>query len=645
MPPETGYERRVRVGPAAPMPSGSPDAFGAGVGRAVEQLGDTLHRREVEQYTSERRLAENAELTRSNVAFAQLREEMAALSREGRKSDDPGHAERMAQAYEERSQALLDGVASPRVRDRLMGSMANWGASFRTSEADWETLRQGEVAVEGMQEAIAASANRTRRLDQASDYANERQVLFDMFDGMDAPDEVKNGLRKEAEQTLAVSFLQGRIDADPVAARALIDAGTFDDVLEPRQVEALLSGADVGIRKLEVAAAREVAEAEAALLEQVQVLEEAHSQGIHIDDAQFETAIAAVRAAGDESRALKLDGMRADNRFAEIYEAATPLERQNRTAFLAGKKRTASEDREYVWLQSHAGALDSAFEADPAAAIARTSGAPPVNLTDPQTIAARTEWARRQTRATGRYVPPLTRAETGPIRDLYEQRNLKGAFDTLDNFGAVDRVAVAKMVAPDDVVFQELAPLRRYYRDLALDGREVLKGNPRLLKPEDPDVEENMLIVDAQFDQATRFMDAGQRNAVRDIARNILAAQISRGEMPLAHQAMREAYKRALGATGTGAEERGGIKRWGGTGEWFLLPGGVTANGFVNAIARFNRANPDKAPVNPDGSRADLDRLTPVAVGDGWYEFFSGSGEVAKRKDGRTYRIRVRDTR
>src|SRR5690606_10004051 len=102
--------------------------------------------------------------------------------------------------------------------------MANWGAAFRTREADWEDLRKGEVAVEGTQEAIAAAANRTRRLENAGDYASERQVLFDMIAGMDASDEVKSGLEQEAEQTLAVSFLQGRIDADPVAARALIDA-------------------------------------------------------------------------------------------------------------------------------------------------------------------------------------------------------------------------------------------------------------------------------------------------------------------------------------------------------------------------------------------------------------------------------------
>lgn len=633
-----GVFARVTPQAGASLPRARPDAFGAGVAAGVRELAGTLQARD-------RDLRRTEQSTQANLDSATLRVEMDDAVREARQSFNPEHAAQIEQVWQERQTALLEGISDSEVRSRTKVALANYGAALVSRERDWATLRGQEVATDNFRDAARISANRVRRLENPEDYASELLLQIDAIDGLPASDKVKDALRDETEQEMAIAFLQGRIEADPRLAKGMIASGAFDDVLSPSQIESLLNGSDVGIRRLEVAERRGSAEREAAAREQIQVLEEADRQGIILPPEQFDQAAALAIELGDPSLSLKLDGMRANRQFAQIWGNgnANPAQRGARIAELAGlQKRTPDQDRELKYLQDKGGELDAAFERDPVAAIAEQSGAPAVDLADPASLQARLQWSREQGRATQRYVPPLARSETGPLRDLFERRQFGQLFDTLDNFDKRGRQEVAAMIAPDDLQFQETATLTRQFRDQVVSGREVLKANPKILVPEDINSEEGMALIEAEFAQATRSMDRAQAEAIRQNGRAIMAAIIQQTGAAPEPARLRQAFQRALGMRGNGAQETGGMKRWGGTGEWFMMPDGLTQQDFGNAVFGFARQNRDRLPVNRDGSVADLRQLTPVAIGGDLYEFHSSGGSVARKANGEVFRLLVR---
>lgn len=640
------FQRQVRPSAGAPQPFVDADQFGAGIGRAVEQLGNTVQQERLQDFQIEQKRVAQEEWAQFQHGFALGRENMDGIAREARTNAEGGargHTLRMREAWEAQRDSLLEGITDRDVKARAITQFEEVGQRFRTGEADWEDGKRAEKMVFDFSAARDMGANRVRRLGNPSDYTAELEIQFEAIDALGVDENSKDKLRGETEQIYAVQFLRGRIDEDPGVAKALLAGGAFDAILQPNQVEALMNGADVEIRSQQVAAAREAAAELAAAKEQIATLVEFDRQGVVIPEDQLEAAAQVAAASGDTSLAVKLDGIKANNIFARVYEKSTPLIREGRMADLAAKeKRTANEDRELQWLQTKSGALDNEFNSDPVRSLAKHGGVPPIDLGDPASLQARSAWARQQTEATGRYVPPMSAAEAAPMRDLYAKGNggKKQVFDLLDNFAPDDRVSVARMIAPQDTVFQELSTLRSGWRDRAVEGREALKANAALLKSDRVEVEDGMLAADAAFNQATRFMESDRREAVRAIGKHILASFVTEGNA-LTERAMQTALQRAMGAEGSGANQTGGMKRWGGTDSWFLLPDGVNGASFAAAVAKNNRENPAVAAVNPDGSPANLNRATPVALGGGWYEFHTVSGEVVKAKTGRNYRVRV----
>ena len=643
--PEQILQRRVAPQVGAAMPTANPDAYGAQVGRALEQVGNTVQQERLQDYAIERRLTADEQAVTFQKEFALAREdadEAARTARQSAAAGGRGHADAMAVFWEEKREALLSGITEDAVRQRAGAQFEEVGARFRSGEEAWEDGARAERTVTDYAEARDIGANRVRRLSSPADLTEELKLQFDVIDDLQLNEDGKEKLRDETEAMYNVAFLKGRIDDDPAVAKALLVNGVYDEILSPREIEGLERDADIGIRSAEVAEARRQAAAVAEAKEEINALLELNRQGVAIPEDQLATARDIALATGDKSLAVKIEGLVADNAFARVYEGATPLQREQRMTQLAGKgKRSPNEDRELKWLQDKSGALDSAFESDPVRALGSQTGAPAIDLSNPATLQARSKWAATQSRATGRYVPPLSRAEVAPLRDLYGKGNAarREAFDTMDSFAPRDRYEVARMVAPNDTVFQELATVPKQFRDMAIEGLEALKGNKALLKVDDLNYERDIEARDSEFAFATKSLDSDQRNAVQRIARGIAAARVADGA-EMTPQLMYISYQRALGARGEGNAQRGGMKRWTGTDRWFLLPEGITAKQFTWRITNSVKANPNVAPRNPDGSIVNLNKLTPVLVEDGWYEFHSRSGTPARVKDGRIYRVR-----
>lgn len=646
---EVGYTSRVRVQAGQQLPGVSADSFGAGVGQAIEQAGAVIQQEQLEDARIDRQLRDNAEWSAFLVADATAREELSALARDGRLSDQPGHAARIAAELGKREEALLATVTSPRLKQQARARLSEWGTSLKTREADYEFVRGQEIAIKGFEEQRGIAEGRVRRLENPSDYAAELKLQVDAINTLNTSDKVKQSLIDETEQQFAIAYLRGMTDRDPLAARAVIDSGAFDGVLTGDQVEVLRNGSEVEIRRLEAERDRERDEQVRALRQQITMFETAEKLGLVEDDAKFDEAIAAATAIGDQKTVLELTVMKTNRAFTRVWgpENATALQREQRITALASQdKRSDQENLELAFLRKHQSSWAAEEARDPVGQAARRggSGAPPVvDFNDPASIAARGRWAEARS-AEGRRVPAFTQTEARELGQLYDsgRQGEEQVLAILAALPAGQAMESAKLIEPNDKTLPIIATLDPLRRNMARRGREALRADKNLLfnmLREDPELDEAFTARRAEFEDALRNVPPEQRSAIFETAKQIAAGQVDKFGETLTPALWDTSLKLALGGQKVDGEWQGGLAKW--ADRPYLLPAGVSHTAFKAAVIREVQATEDP-PVNPDGSTANLYRLAPVAVGEGTYEFRNAAGDPVRRKSGKVYRVRVR---
>lgn len=643
-----GYKRRTRPQATQGLPQTSTASFGAGVGDAIGRGAQVVSSEALEDRRIDRRLEDNRQWSEFQVGFAQFREGLAESVRDGRQNYKAGHADRMAQNYKVGEVGLLEGITSNRVKERARAALATYGSQFRAGEQDWETVRIGELAVDQYSAALEASANRVRRLEEPQDYVSELAIQLDAIEQLETSDKAKGALERETRQKLGVAFIRGMTDRDPIAARAMIDGGAFDEILTDDQVEVLRNGTGVEIRRLEAAAAREQAEQAAQLREQITYFEERQGNGFYDDPESFEGPIAAATALGDASRVEKLKDLQADAGFIRVWgpENANALQRERRLGELAGKDNlTDLETRELDFLRRNSSKWATEEFNDPVGqAIERGgSGAPPaIDFEDPQSLLARGRWAAARG-ADGAPVSPLSRDEARSLGRIFDSGGdgREQVLELLSQFQPAQAMEAARMMDPEDRTLPIIATLDQRIRNMALRGRGVLADNRKLLTDAMKDNAElagDIEDLNQEFGRALNQVRPEQRGSLLLTAQQILAGYNDRTGGDWSSEDYLQAINMALGSTGVGEDQRGGLSRWGG--ELFLLPSGYTKREFKSEVAARAQTN-ILPPVNPDGSTVNILRLVPVPVGNGLYEFHSRGGAPARTKEGEPWRVRM----
>lgn len=639
----------------------SPDAYGAGLGRAVGELGQTLHRGEVQAYQIERKARADSEATGFARNFAEWRVNMDGIIRQQRSGAAPGgagHTEAVRDAYEKGREALLAGITEDSVRNSAATQFSTFGASLLEREGTWAEGKRVAKVIDDTQVLSDIGANRVRQLSDQGAYQDEVKAGYAFVDSLAVDDDTKAKLKRElVDQKYAIAFINGLNDKDPVLARGMLDAGNFNDILEPAQMEQLRNGADIEIRRAAAAAEHEASMQKAALGEHIQTFKELDSQGIEIPAEQLKAARDAAAASGDMSTAVQIDGMMANNVFAKVYQGQTPVQRERRLGELSGKaKPTAAEQRELDWLRSHSGALDESFNSDPVGYAAKfgkgSSVPPPIDPADPASIAARLQWRAQYSKATGRPVPIFSDNELVPLREQV-QSGARGRLDvlkTLDAIPSTERALAAAQIVPDDVGFRHEALIQPFARATVYAGREKLAADRAFLTPdkktrEGQNSQRLLNIGGSEIDFALRAMDPREAGAVKEIAEQWLAGWLSakgRNANSITPGDIRNAATAAFGGYSKNGKWMGGIGHWAG-GQAYVVPDGFNNPGFQNYVTRQRAADDGKGagPVNPDGTPFNLGNAYPVLIGNGMYRWETSGGSVVTTKTGQAYVSRV----
>lgn len=658
---ERGYQSQVGARPQDVAVQVSPDTYGAGFGRAIGELGDTLHRNEINAYKIQRAATADAEATDFARRFAEYRLSMDGTVRDARNGAAPGgagHAEAIRQAYEKGRETLFSGLTEDSVKRQAEQQFIAFGSSLLERESTWaEGQRVGKVVTDA-QTLTDIGANRVRQLSDQGAYQDEVKAGYAYIDSLNLGTDAKAKLRRELiDQKYAISYLNGLNDKDPSLAKAQIEAGTFNDVLTPDQLEQARNGADIEIRRVQVQAEHEASMQKAAVREDIAALKEADSQGLEIEPSRLAAARDAALAMGDKSTALELDGMIANNAFAKVYRGQTPVQREARLAELSGKdKPSAAEQRELAWLRQHSGALDEAFNSDPVGYAAKngtgSSVPPPIDPADPQSVAARLQWRRQYSRATGRPIPVFSDNELVPLRERVAS-GAPGRLEVLrglDAMPSADRAVAAQQIVPNDVSFRHEALIEPFARATVYAGREKLQAdrgflNPDRKTPQGMRAQQLLAIAGTEIDFALRAMQPAEAEAVKQISGQWLAGWLSakgRDVNSITPGDIRNAATAAFGGKSQNGTYLGGIGHWAG-GQAYVVPDGFSRTGFQNYIAR-QRAADDKSgngPVDENGQPFNLNNAYPVLIGNGRYRWETPGGSVVLNKKRQIYTTRV----
>ncbi|MED5545623.1 MAG: hypothetical protein VYD90_10255 [Pseudomonadota bacterium] len=631
-----GYESRIMPQAATVAPALDAQSFGAGFGAQLAQAGDEAHRREVRRYQLERQQTADQEASSFAHAYALHRQNMDGFVQQLRtnptRADYGEHVAQVEEADQAARAAMLDGITETSVRMRAEQQLDDYRVRLVGQEGEFAAGQRAAKTRLDAQAVMDLGANRVRHADNFSTWTGEIEDWHGYVEGLQGITPAqKQAFIREGEQAYTVSFVNHLNDTDPASALAQLDKGVFDSFLSAAQIDQLRSGSQVEMRRLEAAAAHEANLQKAAARESIATLKEKASQGIDVS-ADLPGAIAAAQAMDDTSTVAELQGLVRDNAFARTWGASPPLAREQRLLALKGKpagERSEDEQAEIKWLTDKKSSLDSQFDSDPVAFAAATApdGYAPPAIVDwtPTELQAREAWMRKASGAYGS-MRPLSGAEVSALQErasANDQGYRKVLASLGKGFSGRTAMQAVRQVLPGDNFASTAVALYPALQRQALDGRDLRKANPGILKPLDDKEGEAIARLKAGFHQMLRTSPAAQREGIIDVAEAISADALNKNGLSsdqMTRAMMLRTLDSALGSRGEGAAKTGGIGFWGG--HMYLVPDGVTKSGFERAVTRALSGG--ATPVNPDGSPASLRNAAPVAIGGGKYQFYVG---------------------
>ncbi len=649
-----GYERRVQPGGAVDIGGVSIGAAGA-VGADVEQLGGVLQERERREKAQ--RHADEASDFGVRYAGTKLRmDDLETDLQANLPAGGEGYSDNIRSALDAEEKQIFAGITDPRLLPRAKESWKDYRASVEARAHAYQVGAQTRKRNADNKDAVSLAANRVGRLDREDDVLGELSDIADMIEAQPGAEDLKEAATQEAAGAIVGSFLMGQAERNPGRAKQILDSGRYDKILQPAQIDALRSHADVVERRGEAEARAAAAQAKAAKREELDTQYAQWKAGT--GDPQRGLQIAAgYEQIGDTSKGVEVRTDAGDRSAAIGYRGATPAQLDIEIAKLNGVEAadgglTAQQASLRRGLLDVRKTVTGLIAQSPLLANSFSTGAlapAPIDWNDPATIDARLTSARAAAKRYGQVdVKPLLPDEITQMQDVYRKEGGKAAvLDHLRLFGD-DAGSAARQIAPTDPAFIHGA-------DLAASGSagraamaDVLAGEKAIKAA--PGVWTTAVKADAQVAwQKVLPMFATSPalgSAIYSNARAIYAAESLRDgetdQTEINDERWTRAIDRAAGGDGTG---HGGVAQI--NGAPVIVPPGMAKDQFAKILGKappvaWLKAAGGRTPIigGRPATLGELRGAVPVAIGDGLYGLRIGNGRIMTR-DGRTWSIDI----
>lgn len=617
-----GYQSQL--GPSAVetnLSGASPEAFGAAVGRGLEQAGDTLDR-SIHQLRERDRDTQAADAGVELARASTLIDNQATDARDNAQPGGAGHSEGVVKTIDQVTADNLARIKDPHVRQVFEQRYADLRDRVGTREYAWEATKRvgklvGDVDEQGTQYANAQASS--------PNVGSMVQSLHDVHATVDvlalSADE-KEKITREQQRKIVGAFGNSLQDKDPHALIEMLDKGTLNEYLEPEDIKTLRSGGMVEIRRLEAADRQKRSQAEADARERIQLIGKRISGGdYNVSDGDFQAAAADAKKYGLDGPAFDLADWKDKRDVVRETRDWNPLTWHHEINALSAKgdKLTTAEGVRLKHLQEVGGPAIERFNADPYAAAATAGNpAPDVDWSnpDPSAVQNRVAWARSYASASGlQNVPYLNNDELKALRDRVGQGaagEVEIAADLRKTFGVGIGTDVAKQLDKGNKNLQLFVGLEPQAAVLVRQGIDALKTNPKLFAAGEGDADRAREV----FAEYASGIPQELQGPIAEAAKNITAAAGAR-----VHRASlegdefeatyRNAIQRAAGQIGTGPDRTGGFVNWNGRRAW--LPPTMGQAEFQQRLSRAGPENWKHVGASAPYYQGPNGKLTPLS--------------------------------
>lgn len=655
MPQETGYTQQL--GPARPagLPQSNAVAFGAGVGAALADAGETVHQVQLERYRADRKLAADQAWSDFATRFADTRaglDKTRADARANAAAGGAGHTAAMEQAFDAATATLTDGLTEAEQRNRAREMIASYRGQIVDEAYTWQL---GAGVKKSIADIGGLSDKATARLYTSGDpksYAQETQMLRDSIAGLaNVPADVRDNLWREGSAKLAAAYGNHLIDTSPQLAMVLLNSGTFNDVLDGDQVNRLRDGARAQIHAVEAQKRANAAADKAA------ARDELGAQAVTLDagGGTYQDRLNMAQrwdALGDKSKAEEWRGKAQQFVAVQGTRDWTLPQLDQRIAALQGKQNkgglSGAEAHELAGLQDQRAASAKRLNDDGGALLQlQYATGRLIAPIDPGNPASMQQRARDATVAAQRYgrvaVEPILATELPAFKDLVANgpTGKLQAIDQLRSFGDARVIAgAARQIAGDDGAFRVAALLPRDVARDVLRGPETLKGHPQVW---------NQAQATSDFAKwygnALSWLGGSYRNDILDAAKGFYAQRASDGGLQKYDPGrFAQSIETVMGRT---ADGRGGVAH---TSQGIVIvPSTMKPTQLLTTFARatpqdYGKAAGGRHPVWTDGkplTEREFKALLPTMVADGVYGFRGRTGKLIQDSHGDVYTVPI----
>lgn len=592
-----------QVSSAAALPEASANAFGAGIGDAIERAGSEVQASSIRAMELDRERQRQADLSQQSAAYAQWAGEYRINVEDLKDKAEPdgaGHVDNVRNLGRTSGDQFLGGIQDPKVRAHF-APLVEGVVADQSVDADVYArgLRLKSIG-EGQRDATDGWSSQLLLHPEPTGLKAAIEERTSTINALEAPPEIKQKLLKEALDTVEFNYGQGLTRADPTGAKAVFDSGYLSHLTPEHRLQ-LLNANDTDIRVQTADQNRQVSQA----AEQVRV-DAAHLtheitygelptddevKGVITRATALQAHVPGMQSVVEELQhsygTIKTRRLTDKWTSADWAHAVNPL-----AAKVAQGKATDDEQQQLRVLEELRPAAEARFKSDPDG-FSSASGivAPQVDLNapDPGTVQARKSWAKSFARTGGLVEAPyLSKDQLQQVRDRVAQspaaafevaQELKGTWgmdaapSIVRQIGGPAKGDMQLMLGLDPAIAQ------RYQR-----GREALDKKA---------VDVNEDVARQVYGTYVRGVPADLQGPMFDAARKIAAGwMLEKGftKVPANFDdVMRASLQYAAGRTGDVRDGNapGGMANVNGRYAW--LPSDMSTN---DLLTRFARAQP-----------------------------------------------------
>jgi hypothetical protein len=600
------YQSQVSPSAGGSLPMASPAAFGAGVGDAIDQVGDAVHTLN----TAKRRVDEADQTVAAGAQFADLHAKLEAYKAGRKNGPADGYAADVTKQFQDGRDAILNSITSAQVRRQFAERLNSYGGDLSGSAQVQEAGQKAGVRAATAQQSNNLEANTIA----TAPYDPTGKALFDTIarrdtvaDGLPMTPEQHVKVQQQWTAQLVSSHFQAGIRDDPHQALADLDGGKFNALLPPDEMEVLRRQARVASDRLDAQQRAAQAQQQSQALAGLQTTEAQYRAG-RASGQQWHDLATGFRQLGKEKEAIAAEDEGTAIDASEKYRGATPEDRDARIRELAAMpERTPAQGSELRGLQGQQTYVDKLSTLD-RVAYATGRAVPPLDPTDPASVAQRTKilTAALQYGGTGDYFQPQ---EAKQVKEWVSTGGTAQKAQAAHVIASAGQFAgrALDQVAGGDQTFRAAVPLvtlpngDELFSD-ALKGPDALRAAPGLLTPgkdetgqpisPHPDVLFSSIVGRAGAQLPPAFVDGLKRNATNLYLADAHAHGITAFDPDL----FRDAMMRAAGGQKTGRGWVGGIGGWQGSN--VILPVGMAQSQFEQRLSRATGAEWGAAALN-----------------------------------------------